>query len=101
LGFVFLQTLSGLLIMKRRIRGTAVEVERKARQMRDFPTKAEDGGEQQERDTARDAYLAAGGYTTLRFKNAEVLTDLAGVVARIDAALPPGTVTQTPSDASS
>jgi len=60
-----------------------------------------DGGDQQERDVARDAYLAAGGYRTLRFKNAEVLTDLAGVVARIDAALPPGRTEQTPEDTSS
>jgi len=60
-----------------------------------------DGGDQQERDAARDYYLMAGGYTTLRFKNAEVLTDLAGVVAQIDAALPAITAEPTPPDASS
>ena len=121
---------------RRRIRGSTVELEKKAREMREWATPAEnmlwgalrgeqirgfqfrrqhpvgrfifdfcctkaklivevDGyhhyhdPDQRERDAARDAFLANGGYTTLRFKNAEVLTDLAGVVARIDAALPP------------
>jgi very-short-patch-repair endonuclease len=121
---------------RRRIRGSTVELEKKAREMREWATPAEellwgalrgeqirgfqfrrqhpvgrfvfdfcctkarliievDGQhhyndpDQRERDAARDAFLANGGYTTLRFTNTEVLKDLASVVARIDAALPP------------
>jgi len=120
--------------MKRRIRGTTPPVEMKARQMREWPTEAEDilwkelrgekirgfqfrrqhpvgrfifdfcctkakliievdgsvhnDEDQKARDAARDEFLARGGYTTLRFTNAEVFGNLASVLARIDAALP-------------
>jgi very-short-patch-repair endonuclease len=42
--------------------------------------------EQEERDEARTAALATGGYRVLRFRNEEVLNDLPSVIARIEAA---------------
>ena len=46
-----------------------------------------DDPDQRERDEARTAHLNAWGYTVLRFRNEEVLTDLPSVIARIEAAL--------------
>jgi very-short-patch-repair endonuclease len=46
-----------------------------------------DDPEQRERDEARTAHLNAWGYSVLRFRNEEVLTDLPSVIARIEAAL--------------
>jgi very-short-patch-repair endonuclease len=50
-----------------------------------------DGGQhaESERDRLRDAWLNAQGYRVLRFWNAEVMTDTAGVCETILAALPP------------
>ena len=47
--------------------------------------------QQQERDAARTAQLNAYGYRVIRFRNAEVLTDLPAVLEKIaQAALPSG-----------
>jgi very-short-patch-repair endonuclease len=45
--------------------------------------------QQRERDAARSAVLEARGYRVIRFRNDEVFDDLAGVLARIVAAVAP------------
>lgn len=84
-----------------RIRGVASAVQQAAVRLRDEMTPAEsrlwqelrarrlDGGVhdgQAEQDAARTAHLVAYGYRVLRFSNEDVMTDLPGVLARIQAA---------------
>jgi very-short-patch-repair endonuclease len=60
-----------------------------------------DGGQHAQQlayDRERDAWLAAQGFTVLRFWNNEAMNNLEGVLTKIAASLPPAPVTEEPAN---